>query len=157
MAAERTDARIYCRLPFERVSVKVDRQLHGSLIFLELISNVFLYLLRVFPNRVDVVPPAPEFSVPVFEFRVPPLLVDHQRRFALEVSHYPGNREFGRDRNQHVHVVGADLGLVDDDPLPFAQLPENLADLQPLEAVEFLPPVLRRENYVVLTVPAGVR
>ena len=56
-----------------------------------------------------------------------------------------------------MRAVGADLGLVDDDPLPFAQLPENLADLQPLEAVEFLPPVLRRENYVVLTVPAGVR
>ena len=120
MAAERTDARIYCRLPFERVSVKVDRKLHGSLIFLELISNVFLYLLRVFPNRVDVVPPAPKFSVPVFEFRVPPLLVDHQGRFSLEVSHDPGNREFGRDRNQHVHVVGANLGLVDGDSLPLA-------------------------------------
>lgn len=56
-----------------------------------------------------------------------------------------------------MRAVGADLGLADDDPLPFAQLPEDLADLQPLEAVEFLPPVLRRENYVVLTVPAGVR
>lgn len=106
MAAERTNARIYCWLPFERVSAEVDRQLHGSLIFLELISNVFLYLLRVFPNRVDVVPPAPEFSVPVFEFRVPPLLADRQRRFALEVSHYPGNREFGRDRNQHARGRG---------------------------------------------------
>lgn len=157
MAAERTDARIYCRLPFERVPAEVDRKLHGSLIFLELISDVFLYLLSVFPNRVDVVPTAPEFSVPVLEFRVPPLLVDHQGRFALEVSHYPGNREFGRDRNQHVHVVGADLGLVYRDPLPFAELPKDLSDLQPLQAVELLPPVLRRENHVVLTVPAGVR
>ena len=70
MAAERTDARIYCWLPFERVPVEVDRKLHGSLIFLELISDVFLYLLSVFPNRVDVVPPAPEFSVPALDIRV---------------------------------------------------------------------------------------
>jgi hypothetical protein len=120
VAAERTRARIYCWLTFERVSVKVDRQLHGSLIFLELISNAFFNLLRVFPSRVDAVPPAPEFSVPAFEFRVPPLSAKHQRQFALEVSHDPGNREFGRDRNQHVHVAGAGLGLVDDNPLPFA-------------------------------------
>lgn len=52
---------------------------------------------------------------------------------------------------------GSDRDFVDDDPFPFAKPPKNPADLQPLEAVELLPPVLRCENYVVLTVPAGVR
>lgn len=52
---------------------------------------------------------------------------------------------------------GSDRDFVDDELLPFAKPPKDLANLQPLEAVELLPPVLRRENYVVLTVPAGVR
>lgn len=52
---------------------------------------------------------------------------------------------------------GGDRDFVDDEPLPFAKPPKDLADLQPLEVVELLPPVLRRENDVVLTVPAGVR
>ena len=52
---------------------------------------------------------------------------------------------------------GGDRDFVDDEPLPFAKLSEDLTDLQPLEVVELLPPVLRRENDVVLTVPAGVR
>ena len=52
---------------------------------------------------------------------------------------------------------GGGRDFVDDDPFPFAKPSKDLADLQPLEAVELLPPVLRRENYVVLTVPAGVR
>ncbi len=52
---------------------------------------------------------------------------------------------------------GGDRDFVDEEPLPFAKPSEDLADLQPLEAVELLPPVLRRENYVVLTVPAGAR
>ena len=52
---------------------------------------------------------------------------------------------------------GSDRDFVDDEPLPFANPSKDLADLQPLEAVELLPPVLRGENHVVLTVPAGVR
>lgn len=53
--------------------------------------------------------------------------------------------------------VGGGRDFVDDDPFPFAKPPKDLTDLQPLEAVELLPPVLRGENDVVLTVPAGVR
>lgn len=53
--------------------------------------------------------------------------------------------------------VGGGRDFVDDDPFPFAKPPKDLTDLRPLEAVELLPPVLRRENDVVLTVPAGVR
>ena len=52
---------------------------------------------------------------------------------------------------------GSDRDFVDDEPLPFAKTSKDLANLQPLEAVELLPPVLRCENDVVLTVPAGVR
>lgn len=53
--------------------------------------------------------------------------------------------------------VGGGRDFVDDDLFPFAKPPKDLTDLRPLEAVELLPPALRRENYVVLTVPAGVR
>ena len=52
---------------------------------------------------------------------------------------------------------GSDRDFVDDELLPFAKPPKDLANLQPLEAVELLPPVLRGDNHVVLTVPAGVR
>ena len=52
---------------------------------------------------------------------------------------------------------GSDRDFVDDELLPFAKPPKDLANLQPLEAVELLPPVLRGEHHVVLTVPAGVR
>lgn len=55
-----------------------------------------------------------------------------------------------------MHVVRAHLGLVDGDLLEVAQLPEYRADLKPLEAVELLPPVLRGEHDVVLTIPARV-
>ena len=44
---------------------------------------------------------------------------------------------------------GSDRDFVDDEPLPFAKPSKDLADLQPLEAVELLS--------LVLTVPAGVR
>ena len=141
----------------KRIPLEVDRQLDGLAVLLELISDVLLDLLRVFAHRVHVVAPAPEFSVPVLELRVAPLLVYHQRRFSLEVPHDPGDREFGRHRNQHVHVVGAHLRLVDGDSLPLAELPEDGPDLQPLQAVELLPPVLRGEDDVVLTVPARMR
>ena len=77
---ERTNARIYRWLPVERVSAEVDRQPNGRLIFLELISDVLLYLLRVLADRVHVVAPAPEFSVPSLELLVAPLLANHQRR-----------------------------------------------------------------------------
>ena len=42
---------------------------------------------------------------------------------------------------------GSDRDFVDDEPLPFAKPPKDLANLQPLEAVELLPPVLRRGAY----------
>ena len=42
---------------------------------------------------------------------------------------------------------GSDRDFVDDEPLPFAKPSKDLADLQPLEAVELLSPVLRRGAY----------
>ena len=42
---------------------------------------------------------------------------------------------------------GSDRDFVDDELLPFAKPPKDLANLQPLEAVELLPPVLRRGAY----------
>ena len=54
-------------------------------------------------------------------------------------------------------AVGAHLGLVYRNPLPFAELPEDRADLQPLQAAELLPPVLRGEHDAMLTVPARMR
>ena len=46
--------------------------------------------------------------------------------------------------------------LVDGDLLEVAQLPKYRADLESLEAVELLPPVLRGEHDVALTIPARV-
>ena len=54
-------------------------------------------------------------------------------------------------------MVGANLSLVDCNPLTFAKPLKDLADLETLETIEFLPPVLRRKNDMVLTVPASVR
>jgi len=101
-------------------------------------------------------PAAPEFSVPAFGLRVPPLLVDRQGGLAFQVAEDPGNRGFRRDRNQHVHVVRADLRLMDLDALPLAELAEDLPDLEPLQPEEGLPPVFRREDDVVPAIPAGV-
>ena len=42
---------------------------------------------------------------------------------------------------------GSDRDFVDDEPLPFANPSKDLADLQPLEAVALLSPVLRRGAY----------
>lgn len=42
---------------------------------------------------------------------------------------------------------GGGRDFVDDEPLPFAKPSKDLADLQPLEAVELLSPVLRRGAY----------
>lgn len=128
------------------VTIKINRKLYCSLIIFELISNIFLYLFYVFANCINVIPPAPKFSVPVFKFCATPLLVNHQGRFSLEISHYPGNREFGGNRNQHMHVVGANLSLMNCDSFPFTKFPKNLTNLQPLKAVEFFPPILRRKK-----------
>ena len=54
-------------------------------------------------------------------------------------------------------MVGTDFRLVDGYPLPFAESPENCTDFKPLEPIEFLPPVLGGEHYVVLTVSASMR
>ena len=47
--------------------------------------------------------------------------------------------------------------IVDGYPLPLAELAEDGPDLEPLEAAGLLPPVLRGEDDVVLTVPARMR
>lgn len=53
-----------------------------------------------------------------------------------------------------MHVVRADLRLMDRDPLSLAEAAEDPSDLEPLQAVEFLSPVFRSEDDVVLTIPA---
>ena len=74
---KRTNARIGYWLSVERIPVEVNRQLDGHLVFLELISDVLFDLLRVLSDGVNVISTAPEFSVPVLELGVAPLLVYH--------------------------------------------------------------------------------
>lgn len=74
---KRTNARIGYWLSAETIPVEVNRQLDGHLVFLELISDVLLDLLRVLSDGANVVSAAPEFSVPVLELSVAPLLVYH--------------------------------------------------------------------------------
>ena len=102
-------------------------------------------------------PPAPEFAVPAFGIRVPPLLADHQGGLTLQAAEDPGDREFRRDRNRHAHAIETDHCIMDLDAPPTRRACGGSAGLGSPQPEEGLPPIFRRENDVVTAIPASIR
>ena len=69
-------------------------------------------------DSVHIVAPAPKLPVPVFEFHAAPFLVNHQAALPFQKSHEPGHTFLGRDRQQHMDMIGAYFGFYDFYPFP---------------------------------------
>ena len=70
---------------------------------------------------VHVVTSAPKLPVPVFEFHAAPFLVDHQAALSFQKTHKPGHADLGRNRQQHMDMIGAYFGFYDLHTFPPAQ------------------------------------
>ena len=66
-----------CILLLERAIRIIYPQLFPKFIFLQLILYILFYLLSIFSYCIDIVSFAPKFSIPIFEFEIPPLLIYH--------------------------------------------------------------------------------
>ena len=66
-----------CILFLERAIRIIYPQLFPEFIFLQLILYILFYLLSIFSYCIDIVSFAPKFSIPIFEFEIPPLLIYH--------------------------------------------------------------------------------
>jgi len=60
---------------------------------------------------------------------------------------------FGRNLENHVHVIGTGCSFQYLHFLLFCQLSDDLADLNPDESVEFVLPILWYNDHVVFAVP----
>ena len=72
---------------------------------------------------------------------------------AFEKAHDGGNRMFGRDLEDHVHVIGASVALEDVHFFLFSQFPDNLPDLDANGSVENFLSVFWYNDHVVFAVP----
>ena len=96
------------------------RQLFSRLIFFQLAPDVLLYLFRIFPCRVYVVPSAPELpvSILIFQFRI--LFVNHQAALPFQIPHKTRYAYLRRYLQEHMHMIRAHLNFYNFHVLPFA-------------------------------------
>ena len=141
----------------EGVLVLLDAQPVKGLVGGLLLPDVLRDGRLVEPDGRHVVALRPELTVAelVLEVRVP--LEHHQRALPLEVAHEAGHAQLGRYADQHVHVVGHQVPLVDLDALVPAQGPQDLPHVPAILVVDYLSPILRCEHDVVLAHPLRVR
>ncbi len=96
-------------------------------------------------------------AVPVFEFQITKLLVKHQTAFPFQISHKAGYAHFGRDLHKHMDMICTAFSFQNPYTFPLTQLSQNTAYCSTLLSVEHLSSVFWRKNYVIFTVPSGVR
>ena len=113
-------------LPLERILVLLDAQSVQGDIGGLLLPDVLGDRCLVQPHGGHVVALRPELPVPELVLDVRVAVEHHERALPLQVAHEARHRDLGRDRHEHVHVVGHQVPLYDLDALPLAELPEDL-------------------------------
>ena len=137
----------------ERVYLFFQRYLIIGNVFLKLVPYVFLYRFFVPPHSVNIVAPTPEMpvAIPVFHICMP--VKNHERTFALYISHDLSNAVLWRNADQHVDMIRTQLRLDYFYSLLIAQLSYDLSYVAFDLSVDYLSPILRRKYYVVMTSP----
>ena len=85
------------------------------------------------------------------------LTVKHQTAFPFQISHKAGYAHFGRDLHKHMDMICTAFSFKNPYAFPLTQLSQNTACCSTLLSVEHLSSVFWRKNYVIFTVPSGVR
>ena len=93
--------------------------------------------------------PCPEMPAPVSLSQFGKLNLDFARGAPLDPPHYVAHRAMGRDRDEHVDMIGGQHPLDDRDPNFLAHLTGNLADPLANRAREHLFTVLGDPNEVI--------
>jgi len=81
---------------------------------------------------------------------------DLDRALAFDVADHLRHRVLRRDRDQHVHVVGHQMPLLDGTPLVLRKRSQELTDMSTQRSVENLAPIFWNEHDVVLALPLRV-
>ena len=81
---------------------------------------------------------------------------DHQGTLPLQVAHETRDTVLGRDGDQQLDVIDHGAPLNDFDPLPFAQIFQDLHDAFFILVVDYLAAILRGEHDMLFTHPPGM-
>ena len=129
----------------------------SCLIFIQLVFDVFSYLVCIFSYRIYIIATTPEFSVSVLQLQCWELFVDHQTTLPFQVPHETGYRYLWWYLYKHVHMIGTDFCFINLNSLPFTKLPKYLSNLHLLFSEEDLSSILGCKDYVVFAIPFRMR
>ena len=129
------------------------RQLFTQLIFFKLVLDVFRNSARILSYRIDVVSPAPEFSIPVLVLQLAELLIQHRAALTFQITHKAGYCHFRRYLNQHMDMVRTHFRFDDVYAFSLTQLPQNLSNSRSVVFVEYLSTIFRRKHKMIFAIP----
>ena len=75
------------------------------------------------------------------------------RALPLDVPHHLRHRVLGRNREQHMHVIGQQVPLFNPTLLLLGQLPEHLPKMPPQFVVERFATILRNKHHMIFAFP----
>ena len=108
------------------------------------------------PARGAEVTPCPEPAAPVSLSQFGELHLDLSRAPALDPAHHVTDREMGRDRDEHMDMIGGQDPADDRDPQFLANLPCDLPHSLPDRARQNLVSIFRNPNNVIAVMEHGV-
>ena len=149
------EAEFHC-IQDSKIDVVFQAYLVFHIIFLQLVSDIFLDCLFVLSNCTHIISCTPEFPVPVSVLQIRMPLKYHDAALSLQVSHDLRYTVLRRYLDQHMYVIRTALGLYDLYPLILTQLPQYTSYILLDVSVYYLSPVFWREYHMVLTFPCSM-
>lgn len=122
-------------------------------ILLQLVSDIFLYLLFVASYCIHIISSTPKMSIPVLVFHIRILFKYHQTTFSFEISHNLRNTILGWYRHKHMYMVFARFRFYDLDLLVLTQFSQHYPYIRFDLSVDYLAAVFWCKNYMVFAIP----
>ncbi|CRI63457.1 hypothetical protein THIOKS11320106 [Thiocapsa sp. KS1] len=131
-------------------------QLLQALILALLVPDVSSDRHFIPPHRRDKLAACPKMlaAIVALSLTIDPCQMDGA--LALDVPDHFGDGVLGRNRHQHVHMVGHQMALFDPTFLVSRELVEHLPQMCPQLPVQHFPTAFRDKNNVIFTLPLGV-
>ena len=140
----------------KRVYVLLQRKLFHHAVFAQLIADVLLNRFLIATNCIDIVSATPKMAAPVFVFQIRVPVENHQRAFALQVTHELRHADVWRDTQKHVDMIRTCFGFENLHVLLFTQLTEYPPNIALQLPIYRLSTIFRCKYDMVLAIPITV-